>query len=69
MDFKIGDEKKGRRVLFELYHQLCPRTCENFASLCSGTGKLKYKGSAVHRVVAGGWVAGGDIVNGKGNSV
>lgn len=67
MDFKLGDDKKGRRVLFELYHQLCPRTCENFAALCSGAGKLKYKGSGVHRCVAGGWVAGGDIVSGKGN--
>ena len=67
MDFKIGDEKKGRRVLFELYHNLCPRTCENFQALCSGTGKLKYKGSVVHRCVPGGWVAGGDVVSGRGN--
>ena len=67
MEFKLGDEKKGRRVLFELNHRILPRTCENFSSLCVGTGKLKYKGSSIHRVVQGGWIAGGDIVSGKGD--
>jgi len=66
MDLKIGDERQ-KRVILELYQHTCPRTCENFVALCAGSGKLKYKGSVFHRVVAGGWIAGGDVDKGKGN--
>ena len=45
------------RVLFELFADKCPKTVENFRSLCVGdkgngkaTGKpLHYKGSTFHR--------------------
>lgn len=67
MDFKIGEER-AKRVYFELFHSVCPRTCENFSGLCAGVGKLKYRNSLVHRVVPGAWVQGGDIVTGKGDS-
>jgi len=66
-DVKVG-EFKGKRVFYELYGTICPKTCENFAGLCKGSGKDKYKGSQFHRVVPGGWVQGGDIVSGKGDS-
>jgi peptidyl-prolyl cis-trans isomerase-like 6 len=66
--FLLLGEEKGKRVFFELYQSICPKTCENFMGLCAGTAKLKYKGSVFHRVVSGGWIQGGDIVNGKGDS-
>ena len=66
-DIKVG-EFKAKRVFYELYAAICPKTCENFEGLCAGAGKLKYKGSQFHRVVPGGWVQGGDIVSGKGDS-
>lgn len=32
------------RVIFELYNDLCPKTCENFRALCTGLiSKLKRK--------------------------
>ena len=38
-------------------------------TLCEGTTKkLRYKGSPIHRIVQGGWIQGGDIVTGKGDS-
>uniref|UniRef100_A0A4W4FSU3 Peptidyl-prolyl cis-trans isomerase n=2 Tax=Electrophorus electricus TaxID=8005 RepID=A0A4W4FSU3_ELEEL len=72
MDIEIGGEVAGR-VLFELFSDLCPKTCKNFKALCTGeagvsqTGlTLSYKGSVFHRVVPNGWVQGGDPT-GKGN--
>ena len=62
------------RIIFELFNELCPRTCENFRSLCTGekgvgstTGKkLYYKASPFHRVIKGFIVQGGDFTNGDG---
>jgi peptidyl-prolyl cis-trans isomerase-like 6 len=66
MDFKIGEER-AKRVYFELYQNVCPKTCENFSGLCSGMGKIKYRNSLIHRVVPGGWIQGGDILSSKGD--
>lgn len=67
MDIKVGDAK-GKRVVYELNARDCPKTCENFMTLCEGsTKKLRYKGSPIHRIVQGGWIQGGDIVSGKGD--
>lgn len=57
------------RIVIELYNDLCPKTCQNFATLCSGvngkseaTGSsLHYKGTKIHRVVKDGWIQGGDL--------
>nr|XP_032836250.1 probable inactive peptidyl-prolyl cis-trans isomerase-like 6 [Petromyzon marinus] len=69
MDFAIDGEPAGR-LLFELFTELCPRTCHNFRALCTGDGSERwpsYKGSLVHRVVPNGWIQAGDITGGRGN--
>ncbi|XP_076872332.1 putative inactive peptidyl-prolyl cis-trans isomerase-like 6 isoform X2 [Brachyhypopomus gauderio] len=72
MDIEIGGEVVGR-ILFELFSDLCPKTCTNFKALCTGDAGLSqsgltlcYKDCLFHRVVSNGWVQGGDPT-GKGN--
>ncbi|XP_023578115.1 peptidyl-prolyl cis-trans isomerase-like 6 isoform X2 [Octodon degus] len=55
------------RLIFELYCDICPKTCKNFQTLCTGKAgfskrgiRLHYKGSIFHRVVQNGWIQGGD---------
>ncbi|KAJ0411014.1 hypothetical protein ATCC90586_003616 [Pythium insidiosum] len=58
------------RVEIELFHRECPKTCANFVALCEGRvpdvddehKMLGYKGTRVHRVVAGGWLQAGDVL-------
>ncbi|XP_053154997.1 probable inactive peptidyl-prolyl cis-trans isomerase-like 6 isoform X2 [Hemicordylus capensis] len=59
----------------QLYSDTCPRTCWNFQCLCTGEKGtsasglvLTYKDSIFHRLVQNGWLQGGDINGGKGNS-
>uniref|UniRef100_UPI00358F2028 probable inactive peptidyl-prolyl cis-trans isomerase-like 6 n=1 Tax=Myxine glutinosa TaxID=7769 RepID=UPI00358F2028 len=67
MDIDIGGDPAGK-IVFELFTDICPKTCDNFISLCVGqTAGLHYAGSSIHRVVPDGWLQGGDIVSGKGN--
>lgn len=79
MDIGIDGAKTGRLVI-ELYSDVCPKTCENFKSLCNGDGPkygnktLHYKHNEFHRVVPGGWIQAGDLVNngdgdGEGGSI
>lgn len=64
------------RVEVELFQDVCPSTCKNFAALCRGTvpdvgddeRMLGYKGISVHRVVKGGWIQTGDVAgDGRGD--
>lgn len=73
MDVSIdGDPVK--RMVFELFHDVAPKTAENFRALCTGergissnTGKLlHYKGSFFHQIMKGSIVKGGDFVNRNG---
>lgn len=77
-DISIDNEKMDQRVVFELFTDLCPRTCENFRHLCLGdcpdvTGvydhpvRLHYKGTGFFRIVPGGWLQGGDLVHNQGS--
>lgn len=72
-DVEVGGLPMGR-IIFELYADICPETCENFRSLCTGekglgktTGKpLHYKGIVFHRVVKDFMIQGGDFSVGNG---
>ncbi|XP_066483025.1 NK-tumor recognition protein isoform X2 [Tiliqua scincoides] len=72
-DIEINREPVGR-IVFQLFSDVCPRTCKNFLSLCTGekgigktTGKkLCYKGSTFHRVVKNFMIQGGDFSEGNG---
>ncbi|NXO47301.1 PPIL6 protein, partial [Aramus guarauna] len=73
LEIAIGEQPVGR-LLFELFSDACPRTCENFRALCAGGAKsccdgreLTYKNSLFHRLVKNGWIQGGDIITGKGD--
>ncbi|NWI13884.1 NKTR protein, partial [Crypturellus soui] len=62
------------RIIFQLFSDICPKTCKNFLCLCSGekgigktTGKkLYYKGTTFHRVVKNFMIQGGDFSEGNG---
>jgi cyclophilin family peptidyl-prolyl cis-trans isomerase len=53
---------------------LCPRACENFIQLCNGyrdpetEQTLQYQNCPVHRIVKGGWIQAGDVVDGSGKN-
>ncbi len=64
-DFSIGD-KSLDKVVIELFVNECPKTCENFLSLCKGTKNsknefLSYENSTVNRIVKTGYLQGGDL--------
>jgi len=67
------DNRNIGRIIFELYDDVVPLTCENFYSLCVGShtsktnGKpLHYKGSKFHRIIPQFMVQGGDVTLGNG---
>ncbi|GAA99441.1 uncharacterized protein L969DRAFT_16749 [Mixia osmundae IAM 14324] len=75
LDLSIGDEPAGR-VVAELFIDSVPKTVENFRCLCTGekgvsasTGRAyHYKGTRLHRIVAGFMILGGDTsVKGNGS--
>jgi cyclophilin family peptidyl-prolyl cis-trans isomerase len=59
--------KKGR-VVFELFHDYCPKTAENFRCLCTGEKEdvPSYKGNKFHRIIKGFMMQGGDTTQGNG---
>lgn len=73
IEISIGGEKRGR-IVFELFKDVAPRTCENFAKLCEGGQQCKtrpelelcYRGSKFHRVISGFMLQFGDFTNGDG---
>lgn len=73
LEVEISNVNIGR-MIFKLYQNICPKTCENFRCLCNGergTGlitkmPLHFKGSKFHRVIPGFMAQGGDFELGDG---
>lgn len=58
---------KPRKILFELYNEVAPLTCKNFASFCESQDSRKtYKGTYFHRIIPGFMVQGGDYERSDG---
>ena len=73
-DIVIG-RQKSRRVTFELFNDIVPRTAENFRALCTGEKgiginkiPLHFKGSSFHRIIESFVIQGGDSISGDGSS-
>lgn len=75
MDFAVEDRETQKmnplgRLIFELFNDQAPETCENFRALCTGeVGRseksgtvLHYKDSIIHRIVPSGWIQGERII-------
>ncbi|CAG9324360.1 unnamed protein product [Blepharisma stoltei] len=71
-DITIGNAAP-RRIVFELFADIVPRTVENFRALCTGEKgansrgiPLSYQNSIFHRVIKGFMMQGGDFTNFNG---
>jgi len=69
-DISIGDGE-SKRVEFELFKNIVPKTAENFRSLCVGDKKegnmnLHFKNSIFHRCIKNFMIQGGDFENANG---
>ncbi|KAF5367193.1 hypothetical protein D9758_004065 [Tetrapyrgos nigripes] len=71
-DFAVDNQPLGR-VIFELYSDTAPKTCENFRALCTGEKGLTpsgiplyYKNSIIHRSIKDFMIQGGDFTKRNG---
>lgn len=70
-DVAINHQYAGR-IIFGLYSQMVPLTCENFLQLCKGfnvgSTSLSYQNSTIHHIQQELYLQGGDLITGKGLS-
>ena len=68
------DYPNDMMMIFKIFPEILPRTCENFLTLLKGGYKVKegeslgYKDTKIHRVYPNGYIQGGDVdmLNGLG---
>ncbi|KAK7032961.1 peptidyl-prolyl cis-trans isomerase cyp11 [Favolaschia claudopus] len=72
LDFAVANEPLGR-VIFELFTDQVPKTCENFRALCTGEKGLStsgvplyYKNSISHRIIKDFMIQAGDFTKRNG---
>ncbi|KAH9941349.1 cyclophilin-like domain-containing protein [Amylocystis lapponica] len=73
LDIAIDNTPVGR-VIFELFNDTAPKTCENFRALCTGEKGLSilserplyYKHSIIHRSIKDFMIQGGDFTKRNG---
>ena len=64
-DISIGGKNAGR-IVFELYSDITPKTCENFRSLCTCKKWFEYKWCPFHRIIPQFMIQGGDFTRHNG---
>eukprot|EP00913_Durusdinium_trenchii_P021965 g20638.t1 len=70
-DISIGNRYAGR-IVFGLYSDVVPLTCENFLQLCKGyrikDRVIGYQNTIFHLIKPGSAIAGGDVLDGAGKT-
>ena len=64
-DIGISNQNAGR-IVFELFNDITPKTCENFRCLCTGEKGFGYKGIKFHRIIPEFMIQGGDFTKQNG---